>query len=118
MDKLKHLGPTFAVAMIPVLLLTFRSMMAVRAVFFGAVCGLSFLAGESLARVLPRAAIIGWCVVSALGIVVVIASGWMGQDASVPDSLGKLALIAVAVGVPVRALIVQRWPGKAYRPTS
>ena len=118
MEKLKYLGPTLVVAMFPVLLLSFRSMMVVRAVFFSAVCGLSFLAGESLARVLPRSAIIGLCVVSVLGIVAVIASGWMAQDASVSGDLGKLALIAVAVGVPVRALIVQRWPGKAYRPIS
>jgi hypothetical protein len=87
-------------------------MTVLRAVWFGAVCGLSFLAGESLARALPRPAIIGLTIVSFLATAVAILFGWLEYGVSTPVDLGNIALIAVVVGVPVRALIVQRWKGK------
>lgn len=117
MDKLKQLGPLAVVAMFPTLLLVLRSLTAVKIVFFAAVGGLAFLAGESVGRALPRPAIIAWSIISVLGIVVATSFGLLAQGPSLPVNLGKLALIAVVVGVPARALAVQRWPEKTLSGT-
>jgi len=117
LHTLTHLGPVVIVISFPVVLLVFRSMSAVRIVFFTAVTTLAYLAGESLARVLPRPAIIAWAGMSVVGIVVAIALGVLEQGASVPVSLGRLALMAVALGIPLRAFVVQRWPERGMLKT-
>lgn len=112
MNKLKHLGPTLLVAALPALLLVVRSMTALRAVFFGAVVGVSFLAGESLARAVPKPATLSLAICSYLGMGAAIGFGWLEFGAPVPVAFGNMALIAVVLGVPTRAYIVQRWPSR------
>ncbi|MBU1048862.1 hypothetical protein KKG90_02445 [Candidatus Bipolaricaulota bacterium] len=113
MRILKHLAPTLIVATFPTLLLVFRSIRVLRVVFFAAVLGLAFLAGESIARVLPKPVTIGLAITSLLAMGAIVLLGWLEYGVSTPVDLGNLALIAVVVGVPVRAVIVQQWKGKA-----
>jgi len=112
MNSLKHLTPTLLMAGFTALLLVTRSMFAVRAVFFGAVLSLSFLAGESLARVLPKSVTLALAICSSLGLGVAIALGWLELGAPVPVAFGNMALAAVAIGVPTRAYVVQLWPSR------
>ncbi|MBU1049880.1 hypothetical protein KKG90_07660 [Candidatus Bipolaricaulota bacterium] len=115
MTKLKHIGPLIIVAMIPALLLTFRSARMVQVVFFAAMLSLSYLAGESLAQILPRRVALGLAIVSVLAIAIAVASGWIRAGGSTPASFGALSLIAVAVGAPVKAVVVQRQSGQTAR---
>ena len=115
MSRLKHVVPTLVMVALPTLLLVVRSMTAVRAVFFGAVLGLSFLAGESLARVLPKPVTLALAICSCLGVGAAIALEWLRFGAPMPVAFGNMALLAVVVGVPTRAYMVQRWPSRGIR---
>jgi len=50
--------------------------------------------------------------------VAAIFLGPLEQGASIPLNLGKLSLVAAVLGVPIRALVVQCWPEKAFMATS
>lgn len=107
MSKLKHFGPTLVVVGLPALLLIFRSMSILRSVWCGAIAGLAYLAGEELACVVPKSAMIGVAVVSVLGVVAAIVFGWLEFGVSLPVDFGNLAVIAVGVGIPAKAVVVQ-----------
>ena len=107
MKKLQHLGPVFIVAAFPALLLTIRSANMLRILWGVAMFGLSSLAGESLARALPRAAILGLAVISVVGIATTLLFGWLTYGAPTPVDLGNIALVTVAIVVPLRAAITQ-----------
>ena len=110
MKTLRALFPVAVVAVFPTLLLVLRSDTAIRIVVFSAVAGLSDLAGESISRVLPRSVMTIWASLAVAGILAAIALGWLEQGESLAVNLGKLAAIAFVLGVPIRALVVRRWP--------
>jgi hypothetical protein len=112
MNRLKHLAPTLLMAALTAVLLLTRSMSIVKVVFFGAVLGLSFLAGESLARVLPKSVTLMLAICCTLGVGAAVAFGWVRFGSPVPVAFGNIALTAVAVGVPTRAYVVQKWPSR------
>jgi hypothetical protein len=97
--------------MLPTLLLVLRSVAAIRIVVVTAVGGLSYLAGESLARALPKPAVATLLGVSVLGVAAAIPLGLLEQGESLAVNLGKLAAAVVALGVPGRAFIAQRGSG-------
>lgn len=112
MNRLKHLAPTLLMAALTAVLLLTRSMSIVKVVFFGAVLGLSFLAGESLARVLPKSVTLVLAICCTLGVAAAVAFGWVEFGSPVPVAFGNMALAAVVVGVPTRAYVVQKWPSR------
>jgi hypothetical protein len=113
MKKLHHLGPVFIVAAFPALLLTTQSTNMLRILWGAAMFGLSSLAGESLAHALPRAAILGLVLVSVGGIAATLLFGWLTYGAPTPVDLGNIALLTVAIVVPLRAAITQHREAKA-----
>jgi hypothetical protein len=113
MKKLQHLGPVFIVAAFPALLLTIQSTNILRAVWAAAMFGLAYMAGESLARALPRPAILGLAIISVGGIAATLLFRWLPYGADTPVDLGNIALVIVAIVVPLRAAITQHREAKA-----
>jgi hypothetical protein len=112
-DRARHLGPVLLVIALPILILVFDSQLAVKAVFAGMAFGLASLAGESLARAIPRAAIVAVSILLIGGVAAAIAFGWIHAGGDTPADFGGLSLIIIAVCTPLRALVIQRWPQKA-----
>jgi len=112
MKKLTNLVPLFIMAAFPILLLTIQSMNTLRVLWGVAMFALSSLAGESLARALPRAAILGLAFISVGGIAAALLFGWLSYGAPTPIDFGNIGLVAVAIVVPLRALITQYREGK------
>ena len=108
MKKLKDLGPVLLLVAFPILLLTIQSTAVVRIIWFGAMMGLSLRAAESLERLLSRHAAWGLAIAGPAAIAVAIVFGWLNYGpAGTPLDLGNLALLAVAIRMPVSALRIK-----------
>jgi hypothetical protein len=106
MKKLHHLGPVFIVAAFPALLLTIQSTNILRAVWFAAMFGLASMAGESLERLFSRDAAWGLAIAGTIAAPILFSSLNYGP-AGTPLDLGKFALLAVAIVMPVSALRIK-----------
>lgn len=113
MKRFQHLGPVFVVAAFPVLLLTFKSMNVLIVLWSAAMFGLSFLAGESLARALPCPVALGLAIISLGGIAATLLFGWLSYGAPTPVHFGNIALLNVATVAPLSAVFAQRRKVKA-----
>ena len=106
MKKLKDLGPVLFVVAFPMLLLTIQSTTVVRSLWFAAMMGLSLRAAESLERLLSLNAAWGLTIAGTIAAAILFRSLNYGP-AGTPLDLGKFALLAVAIGMPVSALRIK-----------
>ena len=108
MKKLRDFGPVLLVIAFPILLLTTQSTEVVRALWLGAMMGLSLKAAECLEHMVSRNVAWGLAIAGPVAIAAAILFGWLNYGpAGTPLDLGNLALIAVAIGMPVSALRIK-----------
>ena len=106
MEKLQYLGPALIVAAFPALLLAIQSTDIVRAVWFAAMFGFASKAGESLELLLSRNAAWGLAIAGTIAAPILFSSLNYGSPGT-PLDLGRFALLAVAIVMPLSALRIK-----------